>query len=162
MEAKICKMDEIKIIAVKCVHENLASIALDAWKEALEKAYSIPGWINRKLRYGVFPESDHIGPTKVYTYWVGIEVDSFVVIPEGMEALTLPAREYAVVRCQGPGEQIYQAYRYLDQWIEDNGYERDPQALGFERYDKQRQKEIRPELYDYDIYKPIRSARSEE
>jgi predicted transcriptional regulator YdeE len=65
-------------------------------------------------------------------YWVGLQVSQAGSIPEGMEAVTLPARRYAVKWHYGLRSDVQRTYQRLFELLEQAGITADDQAWRIE------------------------------
>lgn len=81
-------------------------------------------------------------------YWVCYEVRNFEDVPEGMVSLCTPAQKYAVLHYEGHASNIHQVYSHLHQWIEENGYKRQPEKWSLEIYSKWSENEDKVKLCD--------------
>ncbi len=55
-----------------------------------------------------------------------VEVSEYSSLPDGMEALILPAGEYAVFIHRGPASEGYKTFGYIfNRWLPDSGFEID-------------------------------------
>ncbi len=145
-------------IPVMAPFQELGQRVPCAWRELLEQVKALPHRVDPEVFYGVFrdPEPSRDGAPTLYTYWVTTEVSALGTLPPGLRALSVPARRYAVVTCQGGPERIEASYLALAEWISSKGFRPGPESLGLERYDARRQRLTPPyESFDYDIYKPL-------
>ncbi|WP_183163782.1 GyrI-like domain-containing protein [Alteribacter keqinensis] len=67
-------------------------------------------------------------------YWVGLEVEEFNRIPEGMTSLSVPPGKYAVKEYEGSASQIMKVYNELHNEMSSAGVRRDLQAWHLEEY----------------------------
>jgi predicted transcriptional regulator YdeE len=145
-------------IPVVAPFQELGQRVPSAWRELLNQVKDLPHRVDPELFYGVFrdPEPSREGQPALYTYWVTTEVSAREALPPGLSALSVPARRYAVMTCQGGPERIQPAYLALAEWITAKGYRPRPESLGLELYDARRQRLTPPyEAFDFDIYKPL-------
>jgi len=73
-----------------------------------------------------------------FDYYIGVEVNNFDEIPEGMVDLTISAGNYAVTSFLKKGNKdVLMAVKHItDKWIPENGYEMDHQKPGCIYYDE--------------------------
>ncbi|GAE06781.1 hypothetical protein JCM10914_2957 [Paenibacillus sp. JCM 10914] len=84
-------------------------------------------------------------------YWVCVEVNEIVQVPEGMVSLIVPEQKYAVIRHEGPNYEIRSTYEKLHRWIEGNNLERLQRAWHLEISDEWGIKgvhDVEVDLYD--------------
>lgn len=138
---------------------DLGRLVPEAWLKLVAELDRIHRKVEAEVFYGIFPESDqlHDGRSGLYTYWVGVEVEELEAVPQGMEAVTIPAQRYAMTTCRGPAEDIWRAYGRVREWLRAEGWTTNADSFGFERYDSRRQRVTPPyQLFDFDIYKPLK------
>ncbi|WP_164669418.1 GyrI-like domain-containing protein [Virgibacillus doumboii] len=88
-------------------------------------------------------------------YWKCVEVTEFNDVPNGMDAIVIPAQEYAAISHDGIKWEIHQAYGKMHQQIEDSEYERIYNAWTLETFDQRKQEE---EIIRCTLYDPIRPS----
>ncbi|MBN2126205.1 MAG: GyrI-like domain-containing protein [Deltaproteobacteria bacterium] len=73
-----------------------------------------------------------------FDYYMGVEVSDYTDIPDGMEALTIPAGDYAVASFVKRGNaDVLQAFGYItEKWIPENRYKQDYNVPVFIYYDE--------------------------
>ncbi|OPA75358.1 AraC family transcriptional regulator [Paenibacillus selenitireducens] len=84
-------------------------------------------------------------------YWVCVEVNTSIQIPEGMVSVVVPKQKYAVIRHNGSYSDIRNTYEKLHHWIEENKLERLQKSWHLEISDEWGHKEINNievDLYD--------------
>jgi predicted transcriptional regulator YdeE len=123
---KVEQRNEVKIIAKKCVGlHNIfeGSFLKDNSIELANKAEEIPNWINRSVHYGIAPISRLQDNPETHTYYIGVEVRDFNLVPDGYECLTIPSGKYAVIH-KSPTMKPGDAYGvWKEEWIKsDEGY----------------------------------------
>ena len=167
MDVSIVKKDRFVVAGIKVVARlrDYSSVVPVAWASLLELLPDVPHVVSRHLLYGVSPQADHVGsdPSRdLYTYLVGVEVNSPEGLPRGFEVVEIPAQSYAMATCEGPRDPstISFAYRRLREEIVSRGLSRNPASFGFELYD-QTQQDVAPtgsERFRYDIYEPLAAS----
>lgn len=129
-----------------------------AWLEHLSRLDELPGVVDRDVFHGCVPGSDHEQPgdDPVYQYWATTEVRVLDGVPEGLKALTIPARDYAMTPVQGTADAINAAYGRLANWLQSEGRRSAPAAYVLERYGQRRQPVTPPyERFDYELLTPL-------
>lgn len=132
-----------------------------AWREVESLAGRYHSRLNPNYGYVLIPEWQWA--EGVQDLWVGVEMDSQGVQPEGVELLTIPARYYAKATVRGDRIHMERVHVALHAWLERQGYERDD-SEGAYRFEANRLEPINPfaldadqiKLFDYDIYTPIK------
>lgn len=82
-------------------------------------------------------------------YWIGIEVNEFSSIPEGLVALEIEPQTYAIHTYEGPNNQIRNTYEKMHGWLHSHGFERAMEAWHLEVFHRWKDKEnLRVELYE--------------
>lgn len=73
-----------------------------------------------------------------FDYYMGVEVDNYDEIPEGMETITIPTGNYAVTSFTKRGNKdVLMAAKYItEEWIPKNGHTEDHQKPGCIYYDE--------------------------
>jgi predicted transcriptional regulator YdeE len=151
---------DLKLVGIPVVapFQELGQRVPSAWRELLNQVKDLPHRVDPELFYGIFrdPEPPREGQPALYTYWVTTEVSALESLPPALSALSVPARRYAVVTCQGGAEQLEQTYLALAEWLTAKGFHPRPKSLGLELYDTRRQRLTPPyKTFDFDIYKPL-------
>lgn len=74
----------------------------------------------------------------LFTYWYAVEVKRHVHVPEGMRALTIPTRQYAVFTHRGSVRRasLDETYWYAIRRLHKAGYEQDHHGYHLEVYDR--------------------------
>jgi predicted transcriptional regulator YdeE len=167
MEVAVVEKDRLTVAGIKVVARlrDLYTVVPVAWASLLELLPAVPQAIRPHLLYGVSPQADHVAsdPARdLYTYLVGVEVNSREGLPRGFEVFEIPAQSYATVVCAGPRDPSTVSYAYtrLREEIIARGLSRNPASFGFELYD-QTQQDIAPtgsERFQYEIYEPLATA----
>jgi predicted transcriptional regulator YdeE len=119
MNAKIVKKEPFKAIGVKWIgtFEQAAKGEIKSFhKGFLERKNEIECAVNPENILGL---SYHINETG-FTYYLALEVEDTVDIPEEMELITVPAYEFASTEYKGTA--VHEAYTSLYTWIKQNGY----------------------------------------
>ena len=128
------ELSEIKLVGfrVLCEDEQYRNEIPKAAYQLKERVGEIQQIINLSVHYGAFiidhDSEDEDG------YWIGVQVEEYVNIPEGMCSLTVPPQRYAVSKFSGANDKIRENYTCLHKWIEENGFERRLDKWHIERY----------------------------
>jgi len=160
MNVSIVSRGAIQLVGLKVVgrRSELSHRVPLAWLELVQRLDDMTHVVDRDVFYGCVPGSDHAqeNADPVYQYWVTTEVADVRSVPEGLQSLSLPPRDYALTPVQGTAEAIDAAYIALSQWISSQGRRSDPEAFVLERYDQRRQRVTPPyERFDYDLLTPL-------
>ncbi|HWL08086.1 MAG TPA: GyrI-like domain-containing protein [Planctomicrobium sp.] len=103
------------------------------WYDFVPRIESIPHYVPG-VTYGVCTSFD---PQHGLEYLAGVQVISIGELPEGMEALHLPPRRYAVFTHHGHYSLLPQTFDAIwKQWGPESG-NADPAAPSFERYNEE-------------------------
>lgn len=81
--------------------------------------------------------SPYFGNEAFATYWACYEVHHLEEIPEGMVQLTIPAHRYAMVASSN--KRIGEGYEQLHAWMNEEGLQKDEQAVSLELFYSDRQ-----------------------
>ena len=77
----------------------------------------------------IYPDLSYFevfSPTTVYTKWAALAVADHTKIPEGLEALNIPAGNYAVFTYKGKASEAFRAYQYIfGPWLANTEYHLD-------------------------------------
>ncbi len=89
------------------------------------------------------------------TFYVGVIVDHANFIPQGMELVMIPDREFAQITHVGPVSNIGNSYMVLESWISSRGYKQVSDWI-VELYDER----FNPVASDseMEIYTPVKSS----
>jgi predicted transcriptional regulator YdeE len=136
-EVKVVALGELKLVGIRVICENNKQYGEEiprAFAELARRLEDIPGRVEPERTFGAFFVSDE--SEEEDGYWVCTEVEQFVTVPEGMEAVTVPPQSYAVTVHHGRADQMPKTYELLHRWIAENGYERVLRAWHLEQYEK--------------------------
>lgn len=140
LKGTVVDKDEIKVLGVKCVGLNdMGTKAGEAMKKLKLAIVHVPSWKNRSVHYGIMPnvDSQHNDDTNVY--YVAFEVENFEVVPQEVEALTIPSSRYAVVH-KNASNTFKQTYRFMFSYTSSLGlqdrWNEDPVTFSLEIYDQ--------------------------
>ncbi|GGD86899.1 GyrI-like domain-containing protein [Paenibacillus nasutitermitis] len=135
-EVKVVVLPELKLVGIRVVagdakgYEEQIPLAFERLQGRLSE---IAVRVEPLRLYGAYYASDESGQED--GYWACAEVEESLVVPEGMESVTVPPQSYAVIEHRGPIRQVYQTYEQLHRWIADKGYKRILRAWHLERYE---------------------------
>jgi predicted transcriptional regulator YdeE len=119
MEAKLLNKEAFKAIGVKWIgtFEQAAKGEIKNFHRGfLERKNEIECAVNPENILGL---SYHINENG-FTYYLALEVEDTVAVPEGMELITVPANAFASTEYKGTA--VHEAYTGLYTWIKQNGY----------------------------------------
>lgn len=119
MDTKIVKKEPFKAVGVKWIgtFEQAAKGEIKNFhKGFLERKNEIECAVNPDNILGL---SFHINETG-FTYYLALEVEGTVAIPEKMELITVSP--YTFVTTEYKGTAVHEAYTALYTWIKQNGY----------------------------------------
>ncbi|MDF2680064.1 MAG: hypothetical protein K0R47_1254 [Brevibacillus sp.] len=103
------------------------------WATFLQRQSEIPLVVQPLIRYDISNENRSY---QMYTEYITVEVERFEQIPVGMVGLTLPEKTYARFTHSGPIDQVQKTYLKAFEWLKEQGYRVDEEALRMERYDE--------------------------
>jgi predicted transcriptional regulator YdeE len=148
----IKSLNEIKLVGfrVLCEGEKYIEEIPKAARLLKERSGEIKYVLDSEQQIGAFvvekstPDEDG--------YWIGVQVEEYEDIPEGMVALKIPSQKYGSIMHCGPNDLIRGSYEELHQWISEQGLERAIQGWNLEIYQKENDPEnpgdVRVELLD--------------
>ncbi|WP_199620765.1 GyrI-like domain-containing protein [Paenibacillus alkalitolerans] len=128
---KVVQLDEKKLVGLRVVCPGDEFV--NEIPKTSVKLYQRLGEINRKKStnmIGAFVVGDCSEEND--GYWVCVEVEDFVNVPQGMVTLSVPAQTYAVINHKGPNHQIRNSYEILHRWMTEQGFERNLEAWHLE------------------------------
>ncbi|MEL3971932.1 GyrI-like domain-containing protein [Rossellomorea oryzaecorticis] len=148
----IKSLNEIKLVGfrVLCEGEKYIEEIPKAARLLKERSGEIKNVLDLEQQIGSFvveestPDEDG--------YWIGVQVEEYEDIPEGMVTLNIPSQKYAAIIHHGPNDRIRSSYEELHQWISEQGLKRAIQGWNLEVYQKENNPEnpgdVRVELLD--------------
>jgi predicted transcriptional regulator YdeE len=148
----IKRLNQIKLVGfrVLCEGEQYIEEIPKAARLLNERSGEIKKVLDSEQQVGAFvveestPDEDG--------YWIGVQVDEYEDIPEGMVTLNIPSQKYAAIKHHGPNDRIRSSYVELHQWISEQGLERAIKGWNLEIYQKENDPEtpedVRVELLD--------------
>lgn len=148
----IKSLNEIKLVGFRVLCEG------EKYIEEIPKAARLLKERSGEIKYVLEP-GQQIGAFVVEEstpdedgYWIGVQVEEYEDIPEGMVTLNIPSQKYAAIVHCGPNDRIRSSYEELHQWISEQGLERAIQGWNLEIYQKENDPEnpgdVRVELLD--------------
>ncbi|MFC0216416.1 GyrI-like domain-containing protein [Paenibacillus chartarius] len=162
IQVNVVDKAEMKALVVK-VPQNGHEVRR-GWRELQERIARLPG-VKPGVGHVFVPEWQWADGVK--ELWVGVEVESLdgLQLPDGVEALTLPACSYAVVHVYGNRDTMQRAYGELDAWFGRSGYTRNTGEGSFS-YEANSLHPVNPfdisadeiAWFDYHIHAPILSG----
>jgi predicted transcriptional regulator YdeE len=148
----IKSLEEIKLVGfrVLCEGEKYIEEIPKAARILKERSGEIKNVLDAEQQVGAFvveestPDEDG--------YWIGVQVNEYEDIPEGMVTLNIPSQKYGSIMHHGPNDLIRGSYEELHHWISEQGLERAIQGWNLEIYQKENDPEnsgdVRVELLD--------------
>jgi predicted transcriptional regulator YdeE len=127
MEASVVAKEKL-LLAVLKTEGSVADYGLGkdvrrAWKELQHKLeHSSSLLSNSSIGYVVYPQWNTGATDETHSLWVGVQVNSFEGLPEGVEQLAIPGRRYAAAACTGDSQHMFNLYGELRDWAGSNGY----------------------------------------
>ncbi|SDY03884.1 Predicted transcriptional regulator YdeE, contains AraC-type DNA-binding domain [Evansella caseinilytica] len=88
-----------------------------------------------------------------FTYYICLEVSNAEAVPEGMSAITVPAKLYAVCSHE-KGQSVDATYDNIATWYQSQGYEKDDTGYGMEKY--RSTYDPLAEETEFWVYEPVR------
>ncbi|MCX7749326.1 MAG: AraC family transcriptional regulator [Clostridia bacterium] len=160
IEPVVRKIEEVKIIGLRDMTTIRTNKIPEMWGRFNIRMEEIKNRKNRIRGYGICEVDKDYDVSKFnedteFTEIVGIEVDAFEEIPQGMVSKTLAGGRYAVFTHKGRMDTLRMTYDYIwGTWIPYSGYTLDMRD-DFEFYDE---RFLGPDndLSEMDIYIPIK------
>lgn len=124
---RLVEKPQFKAAAVKvsCTSSEFSTEIPKAFVELDRLLNGTSGFDNR-VRLGIFmglPENADFNADKL-DYFACSECTEQSELPEGMEHVTIPAFNYAVIRHKGPISKINDAFESLHGWLDEQGYQK--------------------------------------
>ncbi|WP_175991468.1 GyrI-like domain-containing protein [Bacillus sp. Marseille-Q1617] len=148
----IKSLNEIKLVGfrVLCEGEEYLEEIPKAARLLKERSYEIKNAVHPVRQVGAFVVEEM--SKEEDGYWIGVQVEEYQDIPEGMVTLTVPQQTYAAIMHHGPGDQIRSSYEELHRWISEQRKERLNHGWNLEMYqednDPENPDDVRVELLD--------------
>ena len=136
MEPRLVSREAFTVVGLKCRTRMQDNVIPQLWDDFNKVCAGIPHTVTDRTAYGIcyFEEGDDPAGAS-FSYLAGVEVDNADDIPAGMEALVIPAQDYAVFEHRGALDGLHQTYRKIySEWLPANSLER-VGTLDFELYD---------------------------
>ncbi|MCB5246429.1 MAG: GyrI-like domain-containing protein [Candidatus Cloacimonetes bacterium] len=136
MEPRMVSREAFTVVGLKCRSSIQNNVIPQLWDDFNKVCASIPHTVTDLTTYGVCFYGDGDDPAgDVFSYLAGVEVANADDIPAGMEAISIPAGDYAVFEHRGPLDKLPGTYqKIMAQWLPGSAYER-VGTLDFELYD---------------------------
>ncbi|MCA0756847.1 effector binding domain-containing protein [Paenibacillus sp. N4] len=159
MKVEIVVRPEMKAAVLRVPRDG--SRVRQAWKEVEELLSGHPAVDDGENGFVFIPEWQWA--TEVTTLWVGMKVNTFESLPEGLETIEIPAKRFAKVTVRGDRSRMDETYGNLFDWFSNGPYERDV-SEGSYGYEMNRLRPVNPfdipadeiDYFDFDIYAPIK------
>lgn len=114
-----------------------------------ERMHEIDHVVNPETLIGYSKDHDEVG----FTHYIGLQVSKADTVPEGMVAVDVPTKLYAVCAHE-KGQEILSTYDNLNRWYESMGYEKDDCGFWFETYRSTYDPMV--EEAEFWVYMPVR------
>lgn len=129
MESRIATIGQRKLLGKRMVMALTDNKTSELWRGFMSNRKAIQNAIGSNLYsvqvYGP-AHFDAFNPATTFEKWATVEVSDFAVIPAGMEALTVPAGQYAVFLHKGAASTGPASFRYIFEiWLPNSAYELD-------------------------------------
>ncbi|TJY32486.1 GyrI-like domain-containing protein [Pontimicrobium aquaticum] len=131
MTHRIIQSPEILIIGMKA-NVSFNTISEDTGKLArqfMPRLKAIKNRVyNNTLSLQNYNDFDYrkVAPTMTFEKWIGVEVDDFDEVPEGMETLTINSGNYIVIDFKGSMQAFVKQWNYLHaEWLPNSEYKLD-------------------------------------
>ena len=160
LQPNIVFKPEMKIIGMECSTTLKDNRIPQLWQDFIPRMDEIRSRKEPGISYGICradPDFDvkEFSDVTQYTEIVGVGVEDFQTIPEGMHSHLVPAQKYAVFTHTGFGSNLTLTYNYIyATWLPKSGCEI-AGADDFELYDQSRFFGIDCPESKIDIYIPI-------
>ncbi|OEH91162.1 hypothetical protein BFG57_07185 [Bacillus solimangrovi] len=98
MKPTIVEHKQLHLIGIPCVSLNSMKSKFENAKESLFSiAKYLPGVVNERVHYGIWPVSDSQDNPDTHVYILCVEVESFDNVPDWFTKITLPKQRCVVV-----------------------------------------------------------------
>ena len=136
MEPRLESREAFTVVGLKCRSRMQEGVIPKLWDDFNKVCAGIPHTVTDRTAYGICYYEDSDTPdSEEFSYLAGVEVSSAEDIPAGMEAISIPAHEYAVFEHRGPLDSLGQTYQFIHgNWLPGSIYEK-VGTLDFELYD---------------------------
>ncbi|WP_245830956.1 GyrI-like domain-containing protein [Sediminibacillus massiliensis] len=124
MSGKVKKLSELKlaVFRVLCPGDQYLHEIKKASIRLKERMGDMKHLVNPSVLIGAFKVADYSDDED--GYWIGVQVEEYLDIPEDMITLTIPAQSYVTGMHHGPNHQIMDTYSQLHRWMEANQHDR--------------------------------------
>ncbi|TDH21644.1 AraC family transcriptional regulator [Segetibacter sp. 3557_3] len=122
MQARFEKLTRKQVIGVRKRMSFAEDLTPALWQAFMPGRKEIANALTSNLysieQYDSPQFLDNFNPRATYTKWAAVEVSDLSFIPNGMEAMTIPAGDYAVFVHRGPASLARQTYQYIfETWL---------------------------------------------
>lgn len=122
----ICTTPAIILVGKRIATSLVQNRTGELWRSFMPHRKSITHTVGTSL-YSVQLYADgyfnSYNPAAEFEKWAAVQVTRFENLPEGMEALTIPAGLYAVFIHKGPAADGPKTFQYIfTQWLPQSGY----------------------------------------
>ncbi len=139
---RIETLQETRLVGKKVIMSFAGNKTGELWQSFMPERGQIPNPAGPELySVEVFDDPsffETFDPTREFVKWAALRVHDQDEVPDGMEALALPAGQYAVFHYKGRPSEAQGTYQYIyDTWVPNSAYELDNRphfALMGEKY----------------------------
>lgn len=128
------------------------NMTVELWRSFMPRRTEVPDRTNSAyISMNIYPETQEgmISPTTMFDKWAAVEVSSYGIIPDGMEAYTLRGGKYAVFIHKGPASAFPKTVQFIfAEWLPASEYELDNREHfevlpeGYDRNDPDAEEEV--------------------
>lgn len=126
MKSRIETISEKKLAGKRMKMSLLENKTSILWKNFMVERHQIKNSVNNNLYSLQVYDSDYFtnfNPGREFIKYAMVEVEDFDLIPNGMEAFTLPGGLYVVFTYKGLPSEGAKAFQYIfDEWIPNSNY----------------------------------------
>lgn len=129
MKHRIASLAEKKLVG-KRLNMSLADAKIgELWRSFMPEHKRIRNKVNQNfISLSVYPPGyfSDFHPSHRFERWAAVEVEDLEEVPEGMEAIVVPAGAYAVFLHKGPAAEFPKTAAYIfGTWLPQSAYELD-------------------------------------
>lgn len=135
LECSIVKNEETRLVGVSFagpVPDSFPKAAIQLHESFWPRRFEIPGRVKSDVLISPFQDYNE----SFVTYWACCEVEDVggnaIALPPGMQLITIPAHDYAMVTCTN--QTIGEGYTRLTDWMKQQGFQRVERACMIEKY----------------------------
>ncbi len=124
MEPRFESREAFTVVGLKCRSSMQNNVIPKLWDDFNKVCSAIPHTVTDLTTYGIcFHEEGDDPNGDSFSYLAGVEVSNADDIPAGMEAISIPARTYAVFEHRGPLDGLRATYgKIFSEWLPASAY----------------------------------------